>query len=659
MARRFSQRQHIALYLAADGRCEMCGAELQPGWHGDHITPYSAGGATDVINGQALCPTCNLKKGTSMPKSPRQWQQRFISKYHANPHPDFLCVACPGAGKSHASALVAADLLRDGVIDRILVVVPSGPLRMQWHDTFTDLGIYLDGDTMNNTHGERSTIDGQLVQGWIVTYHSMANESALHRRLNAKHRTLAILDEVHHLSDEGSWGQAAQHALAPCVRRLSLSGTPFRSDATKMPFAEYKDGWARYRDDEEGPYPRGFDYSYGTALASKPAPVRPAVFETYDGDVSWLDSRDLTERKVRVSAESLDRKTRSKANRMVLDAGGRWLLDTVRSADQRLDMVREEGDTDAKGLVVCLDTEHAHAVARAMKQVAGRNQVLVAASKDADGEDASEQARKVIEDFGKGNARWLVAVAMVSEGVDIPQLRVGVYATTKRTDLFFRQVLGRLVRMRKLPEEVDQTAYMFIPKEPAVMALADAVTREVGDAVMQDDEDDDEPGERNRNSEGIQGTLNFDSFLDSTSEAGGFLVPGQGSFEHGLVDRLATESGRSTASVLDIMRAAQRLGLDLGIGQAAAPQQTGSPVDEPTPEPSYVVRIKSRKASLEKMLKQLAGYRLRQNGGEFGQVIRHLKVQVYRDAGIRDYARADTPQLEAALLIAKKMWADR
>jgi superfamily II DNA or RNA helicase len=114
-----------------------------------------------------------------------------------------------------------------------------------------------------------------------------------------------------------------------------------------------------------------------------------------------------------------------------------------------------------------------------LARVTGVQSVPVAASKDSNGIDASDQAQKTIKAFGESRDRWLVAVAMVSEGVDIPQLRVGVYATNKRTELFFRQVLGRLVRVRgDLPEDVDQTAYMFVPKEEGVIALADAVTRD-------------------------------------------------------------------------------------------------------------------------------------------------------------------------------------
>ena len=63
--RAFSTSERVALLLAAEGRCAECGGELEPGWHGDHVTAYSRGGETRAANGQALCPRCNLKKGAS------------------------------------------------------------------------------------------------------------------------------------------------------------------------------------------------------------------------------------------------------------------------------------------------------------------------------------------------------------------------------------------------------------------------------------------------------------------------------------------------------------------------------------------------------------------------------------------------------------------
>jgi len=62
-SRRFASQARVALFLAAGGRCAICGVLLKRGWHGDHVTPVRRGGATDPANGQALCPPCNLAKG--------------------------------------------------------------------------------------------------------------------------------------------------------------------------------------------------------------------------------------------------------------------------------------------------------------------------------------------------------------------------------------------------------------------------------------------------------------------------------------------------------------------------------------------------------------------------------------------------------------------
>lgn len=79
-----------------------CGAALDPGWHGDHILPYIAGGETDVLNGQSLCPICNQKKGASMSMQPwpadkvlRDWQQEALETYLSANKRDFLLVATP------------------------------------------------------------------------------------------------------------------------------------------------------------------------------------------------------------------------------------------------------------------------------------------------------------------------------------------------------------------------------------------------------------------------------------------------------------------------------------------------------------------------------------------------------------------------------------
>ncbi len=81
-------------------------------------------------------------------------------------------------------------------------------------------------------------------------------------------------------------------------------------------------------------------------------------------------------------------------------------------------------------------------------------------------DDPGASAR--ISEFTDSDRRWLVAVRMVSEGVDIPRLAVGVYATSTSTPLFFAQAVGRFVRARRRGE----TASVFLPSVPLLLQHA-------------------------------------------------------------------------------------------------------------------------------------------------------------------------------------------
>jgi 5-methylcytosine-specific restriction endonuclease McrA len=60
--RAFTSEQKRELFFKAKGRCCICRAKLDQDWHADHVEPWIRGGETTVENGQALCPTCNLRK---------------------------------------------------------------------------------------------------------------------------------------------------------------------------------------------------------------------------------------------------------------------------------------------------------------------------------------------------------------------------------------------------------------------------------------------------------------------------------------------------------------------------------------------------------------------------------------------------------------------
>ena len=432
--RRFSGREHVALYLAADGRCSGCGAELEPGWHADHVQPWSRDGQTDVINGQALCPTCNLKKGSKVSQL-RVWQEEALTRFLRNSN-DFLVVATPAAGKTRLALAAVQQAIERDEIRQVIVVVPTAHLRGQWATAAAAEGIQLDHRFVNG-----SAIIAADFEGAVITYAAVAAAPDLWRKITSMKPTLAIFDEIHHCGDDdkGTWGPALKRAFEPAIRRLLLSGTPFRSDGKRIPFVRY---------DEDRRCIPDYDYDYGKALADGGV-VRPVEFPALDGDMTWRTAGQV----VQSSLSQVDEKSVHQAMSAAYSHEGSWIPSVLRQADQELSRHRETAP-DAGGLVIAPDQDRAYKYQGILEKITGQKPGSIAVS---DEPDASEQIKR----FADSCDRWIVAVQMISEGVDIPRLEVGVYTSRVRTELFFRQVVGRFVRMRGLEDEACAT--LFIP----------------------------------------------------------------------------------------------------------------------------------------------------------------------------------------------------
>ena len=376
----------------------------------------------------------------------RRWQRRALTAYLRHRPLDFLAVATPGAGKTTFALRVAAELLADRTVSAVTVVVPTEHLKAQWAAAARAHGIALD-PTFANAQGRHS----RDFSGVVVTYAQVAAHPVLHRARTENRRTLVVFDEVHHAGDAKSWGDAVREAFAPAARRLSLTGTPFRSDDNPIPFVRYEpgpDGLARSAADAS--------YGYGDALAD--GVVRPVLFLAYSGQTRWR-----TRAGEEISAtlgEPLTPDATARAWRTALDPAGEWIPAVLAAADTRLTQVRAGGQSDAGGLVIATDRAAARAYARHLHEITGVVPVVVLS----DEAGASERITR----FGESEERWLVAVRMVSEGVDVPRLAVGVYATNTSTPLYFAQAIGRFVRSRRPGE----AASVFLPSVPVLLALA-------------------------------------------------------------------------------------------------------------------------------------------------------------------------------------------
>ncbi len=375
----------------------------------------------------------------------RGWQKDAYHEYFRLPRRDFLLVATPGAGKTTYALTVAAELLARREVATLTIVTPTEHLKHQWAEAAARFGIAIDS-AYRNAQGRA----GADFAGVAVTYAQVAAHPALHRQRTENRRTLVVFDEIHHAGDALSWGDAVKEAFDPARRRLALTGTPFRSDANPIPFVTYLD-------EPGGGKRSASDYVYGYGPALEDGVVRPVIFLAYSGEMHWRTRAgdEITA----TLGTPMTKDQIAQAWRTALDPAGEWVSRVLEAADKRLTEVRR-GMPDAGGLVIAGDHEDARAYAALLRGLTGKRPVVVLSDDKA--------ASKKISAFATSQDRWMVAVRMVSEGVDIPRLAVGVYATSVSTALFFAQAVGRFVRARRRGE----TASVFLPSVPMLMSYA-------------------------------------------------------------------------------------------------------------------------------------------------------------------------------------------
>ncbi|HUP87310.1 MAG TPA: DEAD/DEAH box helicase [Acidimicrobiales bacterium] len=386
----------------------------------------------------------------------RPWQKDALERLATTDSPDFLAVATPGAGKTTFALTAARQGLAADAERRLVVVVPTAHLKVQWAKAATAFDLHLDP--------QWSAADGALpsdMHGVVTTYQQVASCAPVMRSLATN--AFVIFDELHHAADDRAWGDAVRTAFETAARRLALSGTPFRSDTHSIPFV-------RYRSDEAE---ADYEYGYGDALKDGGV-VRPVYFPRIDGMMEW----SAPDGSVHAHGfdDPLDAAKASQRLRTAYSLDGEWLPHVLRQAHAQLLAIRER-QPDAGGLVIATDQDHARGIVRILRD-RFKVKAIVATSDDPD-------ASTHISRFAASADPWIVAVRMVSEGVDIPRLRVGVFATTTTTELFFRQAVGRLVRWTRGTR--GQKSFLYIPDEPRLRARAFAIAEQRRHSLRHED----------------------------------------------------------------------------------------------------------------------------------------------------------------------------
>lgn len=487
--RLFTKEQRAYLFDRCGGLCESCSQELGSNWEADHVERYSDGGVTSVSNAQALCKTCHINKTrlenqldyafreTLTGKTPRKWQQEALQTIEqiraSQPERQHFAVnATPGAGKSLFMQLLVRHYLHLGLVDSVLCVVPTDSLRGDLAAGFqAEVGVKL-----VSAAGPLQVREVKDAIGQVVTYQQLSNPESLDTALdywtrNGK-RLLVIADEIHHGAEhaESSWGQSLQVALDRSSYALLLTGTMWRSDQAKIPGIVYIA-------QEDQSLLADPDYNLSLQQATEEGYVTTVWFDRNNIEVSFQPTEAeskhfsavdevVTQAIKDAEGKSADILLRAIVENPQLDGVKTLLADAHKSLlklkQRHLKTYNRHENPDVPpapaGLVVAKTKKHADQIASLIYQMTGDRPVIVHGS-------VPENCKDRIRSFRNSRKDWIVSVGMISEGVDIPRIKVIAYLTNKKTRLIFAQIVGRAQRVRYDHEgnPVSEQAKVYIP----------------------------------------------------------------------------------------------------------------------------------------------------------------------------------------------------
>ena len=558
----------------------------------------------------------------------RPWQSEALDSLALKESIDFLAVATPGAGKTSFALTAAVQNLAEHPGRRLIVVAPTQHLKHQWADAAVRFGLHLEP--------EWSARDGSLpadMHGIVTTYQQVSTSSAMLAPLASG--AFVIFDEIHHAADDRSWGSSVQEAFAQAAQRLSLSGTPFRSDTSAIPFVDYHLDEAR----------ADYEYGYGEALAAGGV-VRPVYFPRINGFMEWVSPAGDV-----VAATFDDELPRELANqrlRTALSLDGEWLPTVLDQAHDRLKELRKS-HPEAAGLIIATDQAHAQQIAQLMLRKHGVTAV-VAVSDDPDASDK-------IAAFALSDQPWIVAVRMVSEGVDIPRLRIAVFATMTTTELFFRQAVGRIVRWTKgIPR---QKAYFFLPDDVRLRHFA-ANLAEQRRHSLRKRADAEESGELGQAESGFDEPPGLeDEQMSLFSVIGSVALGSAGESAPGQVQGVDSMTGDEGVFADDpdgsLGDSRDDGGVDLvllppPLPSGAMPRDAGSALEGSAGGALDNMTLRQRKIAMRDYNADLARDLVRATGWSHPQV----NAELNRLSGIRKISEATLDQLERRLIAGRK-----
>jgi len=384
----------------------------------------------------------------------RHWQlkcsEKALQKYRKR-QKHFFCQATPGAGKTVLAATVASKLLKGGLVDLVLCFSPSLTVSDGIKRTFSQ--------TLN------CTFNGGLGSiGQSLTYQSIQFLNDEFWKTLRNHRVFVVFDEIHHCSGSGIenanvWGQQVLTKVQGLATyTLAMSGTPWRSDSLPIVMAEYNTS--------DGQLLVDYQYTLKQAIADKICRNPKIVL---------VDNEHLSvtsDEKVESFSSILEMIKQTKTSYQSVIHNREAMEYLIALGCKKLAEIRHHSPS-AGGLVVASSVYHAQTIKKILCEKYSQTVSIVTYR--------HEEPLDEIERYRRGNTQWIVSVGMISEGTDIPRLQVCCHMSSVKTELYFRQVLGRILRVNKAP---NQEAWLFTFAEQNLIEFAERIEQDIPESCM-------------------------------------------------------------------------------------------------------------------------------------------------------------------------------
>ncbi|EIN4363733.1 DEAD/DEAH box helicase family protein [Vibrio parahaemolyticus] len=384
----------------------------------------------------------------------RKWQSecsdKALEKYAMN-HSHFFCQATPGAGKTVLAANIASRLLQNDMVDLILCFSPSLTVSDGIKKTFSSIL----GCTFNGGMGSI---------GQSLTYQSIQFLNVEFWQTLRSHRVFVVFDEIHHCSgseveNANIWGQQVLTKIQGLATfTLALSGTPWRSDSLPIVLGEYSD-------------PDGqllVDYQYTLKQAIDDGVCRAPKIVLIDNEHLSVSSSE----KMDSFSSILEMLKQTKVSYQSVIHNQEAMEYLLGLGCERLAQIRLDSSS-AGGLVVAASVQHAQAIKEILSQKFGQTVSIVTYR--------HEEPLAEIERYRQSDAQWIVSVGMISEGTDIPRLQVCCHMSSVKTELYFRQVLGRILRINS---STPQQAWLFTFAEQSLIQFAERIEYDIPESCL-------------------------------------------------------------------------------------------------------------------------------------------------------------------------------